>query len=107
MEEHHRTDDTFGIDTSGALWAWGANLDGEIGDGTIEPRSMPVRIGTDTDWASVHASIDATLAIKTDGTLWGWGDNAYGQLQCCATGNVPTQIGTDRDWKAVTPARLH
>jgi alpha-tubulin suppressor-like RCC1 family protein len=44
---------TFGIKTDGTLWAWGGNGGGQIGDGTIVPKSSPVQVGSFTDWKEI------------------------------------------------------
>jgi alpha-tubulin suppressor-like RCC1 family protein len=66
------------IKTDGTLWTWGNNGFGEIGDGTLDPRSSPVNI-PGTNWCLANKNL-STLAIKTDGTLWTWGYGSYGQL---------------------------
>lgn len=43
------------IKTDGTLWAFGANLNGALGDGTTTFRSSPVQIGSDTDWLQIMA----------------------------------------------------
>ena len=74
---------TVAIRTNGALWAWGWNEHGQLGDGRREPgsfRNAPFPIGIGASWASAAAGFAHTMAIRADGTLWGWGDNASGQL---------------------------
>ena len=70
-----------GIKTDGTLWNWGANTQGQLGDGTTLNRSSPVTIvGGGTTWSQMIKSGTHTAAIKTDGTLWTWGYNLTGQL---------------------------
>jgi alpha-tubulin suppressor-like RCC1 family protein len=87
---------TLAIKTDGTLWAWGGNLNGQLGNGTTNnvANPTPVRIGNDTDWASVSAGTRHSLAIKSDGTLWAWGDNFNGQLGNNSTNqqNAPVRI---------------
>lgn len=88
----------------GTLWAWGANVDGQLGIGNTTNQSSPVQVGTDNDWESISAFIGySAAAIKKNGTLWVWGDGGYGQL---AQGNQndytsPVQVGSDSDWMYV------
>lgn len=95
------------LKTDGTLWAWGINDYGQLGNGAPGPAaysSVPVQIGTATDWKKIAAGDMHSLAIKTDGTLWAWGDNSYGQLGTCSgclSAGVPTQVGTDTNWKDV------
>ncbi|UKB81209.1 T9SS type A sorting domain-containing protein [Chryseobacterium sp. MEBOG07] len=87
----------------------GYNNRGQLGDGTLINKSIPVQIGTATDWVSIASGGYHTLAIKSDGTLWTWGDNNYGQLGDGSTVAVsyPTQIGTATNWKSVTAGTNH
>jgi alpha-tubulin suppressor-like RCC1 family protein len=66
--------------TSGALWCWGGNGSGQLGDGTDTERLTPIQIGTNTDWQSTTGGADHTCARKTNGTIWCWGSNNYGQF---------------------------
>ncbi len=70
---------TCGIRT-GALYCWGINDYGQLGNGTLDPSETPTQVGVETTWRSVVADGTSTCAIKIDTTLWCWGDNAYGQL---------------------------
>ena len=91
------------IKTTGQLWAWGYNNDGELGLNDTPHRSSPCQVGTDTTWSQITNSYLSVQAIKTDGTLWAWGKNEYGQLaQNNGTSrSSPTQIGTDTTWHQV------
>jgi alpha-tubulin suppressor-like RCC1 family protein len=99
---------SFAIKTNGTLWAWGHNMNGQLGDGTTSYRFTPVQIGTDT-WSSVSAGSYHTVALKSDGTLWAWGYNGYGQLGDSTTTdkNYPVQIGTDSDWSSAVAGSYH
>ncbi|HET6409492.1 MAG TPA: hypothetical protein VFG14_16510, partial [Chthoniobacteraceae bacterium] len=68
------------IKEEGSLWAWGRNLDGQLGIGSLENQAAPVRVGTGNDWNAIAAGPDHSIALKTDGTLWGWGSNVAGQI---------------------------
>lgn len=64
----------------GSLWTWGANSDGQLGDGTKVDRNIPIRVGTDNDWIAVAAGGWHNLALRNDGSIWSWGRNFLGQL---------------------------
>ena len=69
------------IKSDGALWMWGANFNGMLGDGTTTSRSSPVTVaGGGTTWCFVSIGSQSSAGIKTDGTLWTWGANTFGQL---------------------------
>jgi len=57
---------TVAIKTSGQIWAWGRNICGGLGDGTITSRCSPVRERCSaTDWCQVWAGGCHTAAIKS------------------------------------------
>ncbi len=66
------------VDPGGALWAWGWNSFGQLGDGSDAERLTPVKI---MDYViCARASDYYSAAITSDGSLWLWGDNSFGQL---------------------------
>ncbi|MEC9278004.1 MAG: PGF-pre-PGF domain-containing protein, partial [Chloroflexota bacterium] len=76
-----------------ALWSWGNNTHGAVGDGTMIHKSIPTQIGSATNWALISAGGNHSMALKSDGTLWGWGYNINGQL------------GDGRGWNRSTPTQ--
>lgn len=65
--------ESFIIDGSGTLWAWGDNMWGQLGDGTTQDRSLPVKVLEHV--RSVSAGESHTYAVLEDNTLWAWGRN--------------------------------
>ena len=51
--------------TSGALWAWGFNNNGQLGLGNLISYSSPKQVGGLTTWSAVSAGFYASLAIKS------------------------------------------
>ena len=92
----------FAIKTNGTLWAWGENSAGQLGIGNTQAQTLPVQVGTDTDWKQVAAGVSSVLALKADGSLWGWGLNMYGELFVYeGRQSSPVRLGSETDWEKV------
>lgn len=70
----------FGKNGSGALRCWGANSDGQVGDGTFTDRSIVPSSNILTGVQSVSTSGGHTCALMTTGGVRCWGDAFEGQL---------------------------
>ena len=101
-----RSRQTAAIKTSGQIWAWGRNLCGEIGDGTLTTRTSPVReFCSATDWCAVDMGGFHTAAVKTSGQLWTWGFNDCGRLGDGTTVlrcSPVREISSSTDWCQVS-----
>ena len=64
------------ITEDGALWAWGNNQSGVLGDGTGITRHYPVSIMDNA--AAVSTGTVHSMAIDENGVLWSWGANTAG-----------------------------
>jgi alpha-tubulin suppressor-like RCC1 family protein len=68
--------------SDGTLWSWGRNSAGQLGNssGSANNNPLPLKMGTDNDWAGYSAGNLHTTAFKRNGSLWAWGANNKGQL---------------------------
>lgn len=104
---------TVGRRADGALYAWGWNRQGQIGDGSNADRTAPALVSATTGvklpWKQVAVGELHTLAIDTDGVLWAWGYNQNGQLGDGTTvdKNVPVKVGTAKDWVNIAAGKSH
>ena len=62
---------SFAIKTDGTLWAWGLNLQSQLGVGSNRNIALPIKIMSNVK--SVLPNYYNTYVVKTDGTLWGMG----------------------------------
>lgn len=102
---------TSAIKTSGTLWAWGCNDDGQLGSNTTTNSSSPVQeITSSINWCQVSASRRNAFGIKTSGQLWAWGRNNCGGAgdQSGINRSSPVQeISSSTDWNLVASGISH
>ena len=65
---------------SGQVYCWGANDGGQVGDGTLTNRPVPVPVFGLADAISVSAGADHSCALRVDRTVSCWGRNSDGEL---------------------------
>jgi len=101
---------TCGIDKDAALYCWGSNMSGQLGDGSERDRDRPNRVGEST-WRAVSAGHGGhTCAIDSEGALYCWGANDRGQLGIGtdSTGQFePVRVGAAADWTQVAAGYNH
>jgi alpha-tubulin suppressor-like RCC1 family protein len=70
------------IGSDGKLYAWGRNDYGQLGDGTMTERDVPVVVSlpNSATATTIAAGSNYSLATGSDGKLYSWGNNADGQL---------------------------
>jgi alpha-tubulin suppressor-like RCC1 family protein len=76
---------TVAIDKNGRAWAWGKNVNGQLGDNTIVSKLTPVSVlGTVKTFCEISSGNTFSLAIDKNGKSWSWGDESispgYGVL---------------------------
>ncbi|MFN8537525.1 MAG: hypothetical protein U0232_08630 [Thermomicrobiales bacterium] len=66
--------------SDGAVWSWGYNELGQLGNGTTTDQPTPARIANLTGITTIAAGRSHAVALAANGDAWGWGDNAYGTI---------------------------
>jgi len=90
-------DHTCAILDDGSVSCWGANNNGQLGDGTTNRRYSPTQtssLGVGRTAVAISSGEYHTCAILDDGSTSCWGRNDYGQLGdgTMTQRNTPTQI---------------
>lgn len=87
---------TCALASGGAVYCWGGNGYGELGNGTNgNAQFEPVRVIGDVTFASVTAGAAHTCGLTAAGEAYCWGYNALGQLGLGSTGDdrdTPTPV---------------
>lgn len=87
------------LDSRGAVYAWGCNEDGQLGDGTNSDRFLPIQVGgiiSEKEIIAISAGLNHSLALDVDGKIYAWGCNTFGQLgyqeKETTTRNLPQRV---------------
>lgn len=72
------------VDNSGAVWAWGLNYSGQLGNSTnmnsYSGNPVPVKMAGLSGASAVSAGYIHSMALDGSGNVWAWGGNTSGQL---------------------------
>jgi alpha-tubulin suppressor-like RCC1 family protein len=71
---------TCAVRSDGALYCWGGNAFGQLGDGTNDTRTSATRVTGLSGVVEVAAGARHTCAVGAGGSVACWGDNRSGQL---------------------------
>jgi len=89
---------------SESVWCWGANSNGQLGNGTTTDSEFPVQV-ISANVQAIAAGSAHTCAITTSGSLLCWGDNSHGAVGDGTTADrwTPVQVqGLSTGVQAVT-----
>jgi len=71
------------VTSTGAVFAWGWNIVGQLGDGSTNGSDVPVKVrlpGGGAKVTAVAAGSEHNLAVTSTGAVLAWGYNADGEL---------------------------
>lgn len=85
---------TLALTSKGHVLAWGANSNGQLGDGNTTSSDTPVRVRftSGTKITAVRAGCNFSLALTSKGHVLAWGYNGHGQLGNGSTANRDTPV---------------
>jgi alpha-tubulin suppressor-like RCC1 family protein len=76
------------------VWAWGSNEFGQLGNGTLESSTVPVKVQGLSGVVAVFAGGYGSFALRENGELWVWGNNNDRNLFTGDSFNIPLVINT-------------
>jgi alpha-tubulin suppressor-like RCC1 family protein len=77
---------SFNLSSTGGVFSWGYNLDGQLGDSTNVNKNTPTNISanfallTEDKIIQIDSEFDRTAAVSLNGKVFMWGSNTNGQL---------------------------
>ena len=89
-----------GLETGGAVYCWGDNRWGSLGDGTQVSRMTPQRVALDSVFVDLATAELTSCALTRSGAAFCWGAGWYGQLGYLSGifVAVPTRVPTGPRW---------
>ncbi len=94
---------------SAKVYCWGANDNGQLGDGDVESRDAPEPVAGDIEFSQVTTGSAHSCGISRGGEVYCWGANASGQLGDATTTsrNSPVRVAGNATFRIVRAGKSH
>ncbi len=85
------------VTSTGAVYDWGLNSTGQLGNGGTKDSDVPVKahLPTGVTATAVAGAAGHSLALTSTGAVYAWGDNSDGQLGDGSTVEAKTPVPVD------------
>jgi alpha-tubulin suppressor-like RCC1 family protein len=101
-------DHSLALLSDGTVMAWGANFEGQLGDGSTTNSDVPVAVtGLSEKVTAIAAGSDFSLALLEGGTVMAWGGNGSGQLGDGTTTSKKVPVAVLKEVTAIAAGRSH
>jgi len=80
LDEDENKGHTCARTDTGAVYCWGVNWSGQLGDGTTTDRLLPTAIAGGLRFADVSVGGGRTCGVTESGAVYCWGNNLIGQV---------------------------
>lgn len=86
------------LDSTGAVHAWGRNDSGQLGDGTLAQRRLPVLVSglAGKTVVAISAGQFHSMALDSAGVVYVWGANSNGVLGPRVSESIPAHMRSTR-----------
>jgi len=92
------------VSVGGAVYCWGDNLRGQLGDPGVRTSATPVRVLSNDVFTQVAVGGYHSCGLRTDGVAMCWGANNDGQLGQLTVGSgsaIPTPVSTAQRFASI------
>ena len=99
-----------GLLTNGSIMCWGGNNQGQLGDGTLDGKIIPVFVDSEYIFESIGAGVIHSCGILNNGSALCWGTNSVGQLGSGVTGgssSLPVFVAGNHEFKMIDIGGSH
>jgi alpha-tubulin suppressor-like RCC1 family protein len=100
---------TCALTEAGAAWCWGDELEGRLGNGSLEPTEIPTPVNGGLTFDQISGGHFHTCGLTPEGEAYCWGRGTEGQLGDGGLSNrgAPVKVAGGITWAKISSGRFH